>query len=126
MIRQACAGNPLTIYGRGEKLRDYIFIEDVTFAFLAAAQQAETLPRGHFVIGTGDGTSIADAFRLVADRVARGGGPAVEVRHVDPPPLSPIEGRDFIADPRKFSSATGWQARVSLADGIDRTVKVLT
>ena len=39
MIGAAMIGQPLTIYGTGEYVRDYIFVEDVVDAFVAAAAQ---------------------------------------------------------------------------------------
>ena len=37
MIRAALAAEPLTVYGSGEYMRDYVFVEDVVDAFLRAA-----------------------------------------------------------------------------------------
>jgi len=78
----------------------------------------------HFIIGSGKGYTIVQAMNLIADRVALKTGKRVPVRHIDPPSnLSPIERRNFIADTRKFTVATGWQANYSLTEGIDNTLK---
>ncbi|MEX2270513.1 MAG: NAD-dependent epimerase/dehydratase family protein, partial [Vicinamibacterales bacterium] len=37
MIKTAIAGGPLTVFGTGEYVRDYVFVEDVVDAFLMAA-----------------------------------------------------------------------------------------
>jgi len=48
----------------------------------------------------------------------------VKVEHIDPPTgLSPIENRNFIADPVAFTEITGWQPQYSLSEGIDRTLE---
>jgi UDP-glucose 4-epimerase len=123
MIRKALAGETLTIYGSGEFLRDYLYVRDAALAFLAAATRIEALNAGHWVVGTGRGHTLVDAFHLVARRAARRTGRLVGVEHVQAPaPLSAIDARSFVADPSAFARATGWRARCALAGGIDRTI----
>jgi len=127
MIRRALAGEPLTVYGTGDQLRDYVYVEDVAAAFLAAARHCQALNGRTFVIGTGRGQTIAQAMRLIADQASARTGIPVEVRQVAPPePLSPIEERHFVADSSRFSSATGWAAHCTLAEGIERTMEALS
>jgi UDP-glucose 4-epimerase len=126
MIARALSGQPLTVYGSGQFLRDYVYVTDVAHAFLSAAASIESVRGRHFLVGSCRGTTIADALRLVSDRVARRTGRAVAVVPVEPPEaLHPIERRDFTADTRRLQTATGWTARVSLEDGIDRTIEGL-
>lgn len=123
MIERAIAGETLKIYGSGYYLRDYIFIDDAAHAFTLAAQNAENVNGKHFVIGTGEGHTLADAIGLVARLVGERTGRTVRVEHVDPPAsLSPIESRNFVADPTAFRQATGWEVRVSFHQGISLTV----
>ncbi|MBI4456226.1 MAG: NAD-dependent epimerase/dehydratase family protein [Acidobacteria bacterium] len=126
MVRKALAGEPLTLHGHGQYLRDYIYVDDVIQAFLAAVANIDRINGRHFVIGNGQGHTIAQAVELVAERVARRTGRVVPVKQLDPPePLLPIDTRDFIADTSHFSQATGWKACTSLAEGIDRTIDAL-
>jgi len=126
MIGAAVIGQPLTIYGAGDYVRDYIFVEDVVDAFLAAAAHIERVNGHHFVIGSGRGISIRDAFELIAARVERLTGRRVPIATVAPAaPLSPIERRNFVGDHSRFSALTGWQPKWTLADGIDRTIEAL-
>ena len=123
MMRKALAGEPLTVYGKGDCLRDYIYIEDVTSAFLKAAVNIEQLKGKHFVLGSSKAHTIAQAFNLVADRVAVKTGKRVPVKHIAPPDIQlTIEERNFVADTGQFLSAAGWEARHSLKDGIDKTL----
>lgn len=128
VMRKALAGEPLTIYGKGECLRDYIYVEDVVSAFLKAAIHIENLNSKHFVIGSGKGHTIAQAINLVADRVAlKTGKQRVPVKHIEPSSIqSPIERRNFVADKRQFSLITGWHTCYSLIDGIDQTLETLS
>lgn len=126
MIAAAVQGQPLTVYGAGEYVRDYVFIEDVVDAFLLAAAHPDRINGRHFVVGSGRGVTIREAFELVAARVEARTGRRVPVITADPPGgLSDIQRRHFVADSSRFAAATGWRASWSLADGIDRTIEVL-
>lgn len=126
-IRKALRGEPLIIYGEGDQVRDYVYVDDVTCAFLQAALSIERIDGRFFVIGSGRGHTIAEAANLVAERVALATDRRVQVNHIAPPrPASPIEGRSFIADTRAFRVATGWQALVGLPEGIDLTIRSLS
>lgn len=127
MIRKAMAGEQLTVYGKGNRLRDYVYVEDVISAFLRAATHIKQLNGKHFVLGSGQGYTIAQAINLIADLVALKTGHRVLVKHTKPPShQSPIEGRNFIADTQQFALATGWQARYSLTEGIGQTLEILS
>jgi len=124
MVRRALAGQPITVYGDGKQTRDYIFTEDVAKAFLSCVSAIENTNGRYFVIGTGEGHTILEAMSLVAERVAFKTGIRAPLIHVAPPqPQSPIEARNFVADSNLFVKSTGWQARVRLAAGIDRTIE---
>jgi nucleoside-diphosphate-sugar epimerase len=126
MVKNALNKAPLTVYGDGHNIRDYIFIDDVVSAFLAAGHSASGVSGNYYVIGSGQGTSIVDAVNLVSDRAETRLGSRPEVKHIPAPEgLSPIEDRDFVADSRLFSSTTGWAPKVSLEHGIDRTIEYL-
>lgn len=123
MIAAAVRGETLTVYGTGDYLRDYVFVDDVVDAFLMAAACPEQVNGRHFVVGTGHGITIRAAFELVAVRVAVLTGTRVPVIALADAPLSPLERRNFTADPSGFSAATGWRPAWTLAAGIDRTVE---
>ena len=126
MIRKALEGEPLTIYGKGDQLRDYVYVEDVAWAFIEAARSIEAISGQHFIIGSGQGYTIAEALKMVADRVALKKGGSIEVRHIDPPStLLPIEFRNFFADSSRFIQKTNWKPRHSLVQGIDNLIEVL-
>ncbi|MGZ5040603.1 MAG: NAD-dependent epimerase/dehydratase family protein [Usitatibacter sp.] len=123
MIRKALLGESLTVYGSGEFVRDYLHVDDAARAFLAAGDGIERLGAGAYVVGSGSGHTIAEAFALVAERVAQRTGRRVPVVHVEPAhALTPLQMRSFVADASAFTAATGWRARFTLAAGIDQTI----
>jgi nucleoside-diphosphate-sugar epimerase len=126
MMRRALRGEALPLYGEGAELRDYLYIDDVIDAFLAAAVSAVKTDGRHFLLGSGDGRSLADAFALVAQRAERLTGKKAAVFKVaSPAGLSPIEKRSVAVDAARFRAATGWVPRVPFAEGIDRTLAAL-
>lgn len=123
MVRRALRGEPITIYGTGGRLRDYVFIDDVIDAFLLAGAGCDRVDGQHLVVGTGKGWTLRDAMHTVASRVAELTGTLAPLTHVPAPAhLSPIEDRDFVADPARLCKSLGWMPRIALPEGIDRTV----
>lgn len=124
MMRRALRGESLTLHGSGSQSRDYLFITDTIDAFLAAAIHLDKTNGEHFVLGSGQGHTLAEAFRLVAERAALLTGREVPVVSVEPPQgLSRIEERNFVADTSRFRSVTTWTPIIGLPEGIDLTLK---
>jgi UDP-glucose 4-epimerase len=127
MILKALAGETLTVYGAGDQVRDYLYVEDAARAFLSAALHSEALNGKYFVIGSGRGHTIAEAVNLVADLAKAKTGRPVTVDHIPPPKnILPIEQRNFVADSGQFSQATGWQAGIPFARGIELTMEAFS
>lgn len=126
MLARALRGERLTVYGTGEAVRDYLYIDDIAAAFLAAGRGGDALNGRRFILGSGRGVSLLDSFRLAAARVEAATGAKVEVACVpEPAGLSPIEARKFTADSSAFRAATGWTPQITLEDGLDRTIAAL-
>lgn len=124
MIRKALAGEDLAVYSPGTQIRDYLYVADAAQAFLAAPMRRNQVNGRHFVIGSGQGYTLYDAAHLVTERVAQQTGNRVKVTVVEPPfRQSPIESRNFVADARNFTRATGWHAHHQLPEGIDMTIR---
>lgn len=126
LIGKALSGEAITIYGDGSPVRDYTYIDDVARAFVSAASHREATAGSHYLIGTGTGHSLAEAFALVADRVSTLVGIKPEIQNTPwPEDASPIEFRNFIANSAAFRKATGWHSEIALGDGIDRTIAAI-
>lgn len=123
MIQKALRGDDLTIYGKGDNLRDYIYVKDVINAFLVAGRKMDVLNGRHFVIGTGIGHTLKEAFQSVAERVKIITGRTVNIVSVKPPQAqSAIDARHFVADVTAFKSLTNWEPNYTLQSGIDNTI----
>ncbi len=119
MLRRAINGEPLMLFGDGNYLRDYTHLDDVVEAFGRALGSDRVRDGGHYVIATGYGCTLADAFRCIAQEAYRETGREVEIRHVpEPPNLHAIERSNFIGDSGLFRKWTGWRSQVDLMSGI--------
>jgi len=123
MVMRALKGKPLTVYGDGNYVRDYLFIDDAVKAFLLAGSRLNSTTGRHYVVGSGVGHTITEMIQTVRDLVTETAGKRVVLDHIAPSPdLSPIESRHFVADTARFRTDSGWIPQVSLEEGISRTI----
>ncbi len=115
-IRMALEGKPLTIYGDGRQIRDYVFVDDVAHALLAIAVSSETRGRV-FNLGSGVGTAFRDMTHIIAECV-----PNTEIREVAwPADRALVETGDYVSDLSQIQAATGWVPKVKFREGVQQT-----
>jgi len=122
VIANALDGETLITYANQGCFRDYVFIKDVVQAFLLAGSYCGSNKRPFYVIGSGEGETIADVWHLIADSVKSQTGKNVPIRFDGSLKIEPIELRNFVADTARFQEATGWKPQTELTQGIDITV----
>ncbi|MBC8427164.1 MAG: NAD-dependent epimerase/dehydratase family protein [Deltaproteobacteria bacterium] len=123
MVMRALEGKPLTLYGDGNYVRDYVFIDDVVNAFLIAGARFDSTNGKHYVLGSGVGHTIKEMAEIVRNLMAKITGKNVDIQNVPPPHgLSQIEFRHFVANTSRFRQDTGWSPQVKLEAGIKRTI----
>jgi len=123
IIGLALAGDIVSLYGGGNYIRDYIYIDDVVDAFILASISSKSAGEV-FNVGSGVGTSVRDAFNAVTQEVYRQTNRIIEMKDVPWPENSPkIDMRNFTASIKKAHRCLGWSPKVSLQTGIATTVK---
>jgi len=115
-LRLAVEGKPFEVWG-GEQRRDMVYVDDAVEAFLAAAVSPESAGQALNVGGDAPYSLVEIARALVH---ANGGG-KFEMREF-PPERKRIDIGDFITDDRKFRALAGWAPRLSLAEGLARSI----
>ena len=124
MVMRALEGKSLTLYGDGNYVRDYVFIDDVVNAFLVAGACFDSTNGKHYVLGSGVAHTIREMIETVRDLAAQVSGRKVDIDYVPiPTDLSSIEFRHFVADTARFSADVGWRPEISLEEGITRTIE---
>jgi UDP-glucose 4-epimerase len=107
-------GRP-TIFGDGLQTRDYVFVGDVVDANLLAADSDAT---GAFNIGRGVETNVLELVEALRP-LARDG---FEPEHA---PERPGEVRRIALDASRARDELGWEAKVGLEEGLERTLASL-
>ncbi len=106
------AGSAVTINGSGEQLRDFVYVGDIARANVLALQ---TPGSGIYNLGSARGTSVNAIFEEL--RTATDYRPAP---HYGPPKLGEVT-RTYL-DASMAQRDLGWEAQVSLRDGLRQTV----
>jgi len=107
------AGERPRVYGTGEQVRDYLYVDDVVAANVLALTQAG----GEILnLGTGIPTSVNDIVRELNRILGTELDPIRE-------PARPGEIQRIYLDASRAHRILGWQAAVAFADGLRRTVE---
>ena len=111
-IKAILAKKPIPLYWKGEQIRDFIYVED-----LAAAHIAPLSLEGFHVfnVGTGEGTKVADLVNKIFDIV----GYRVPIKDLGER-AGDVEANYTSAE--KIKKELGWQSKVSLEEGLKRTI----
>jgi UDP-glucose 4-epimerase len=112
-IHQMLSGITPTIFGDGEQLRDYVFIEDIVQANILALDKGDN---SAYNIGTGIGTSVNQIYRELQKII----GFQHEPKYA-PPRQGEIYKIYLNAD--KARRELDWNPRVSFAEGLMHTVE---
>jgi UDP-glucose 4-epimerase len=114
-VHNALMDKPIVIWGDGEVVRDYVHIADVAAAMVAVAS-APLLEKFHtFNIGSGIGVSLNRIIVELERQLNR----RLEIRRMAPRPFDvPLN----VLDISRIRETLGWTPKLSLSDGIARTI----
>lgn len=111
---------PIPVYGTGKSERDYLYLDDVTRAFLAAGLLPEKVNNQTYIISSGTSYSVNAVIEKIIAGLATHRGVHAEKQNRDAHASAQI--RDFRGSSAKFYQATGWQPAVDLEQGINQTI----
>lgn len=115
LLRQSTRGGTIVVHGDGEQTRDYVYVDDVVSAMIAAAT-APGLNSQVINIGGGAETSVRDLVRLVLELT----GSSVQVMYN--PRTDPGVSRMW-ADLALAREKLNYSPHISLADGLRLTLE---
>jgi dTDP-glucose 4,6-dehydratase len=122
VILKAAAGEPIPLYGDGQNVRDWLYVDDHVDALLLAACRGE-LGRSYCVGGHGERTNkeVVEAICNALDELRPAGAP--HARLITPVSDRPGHDRRYAIDPTRISTELGWQPRHSFEAGLAATVR---
>jgi dTDP-glucose 4,6-dehydratase len=122
VILKAAAGETIPLYGDGQNVRDWLYVEDHVDALLLAATQGQ-LGRSYCVGGHGERTNkqVVEAICSELDRLLPAGAP--HDRLITPVKDRPGHDRRYAIDPTRISTELGWKPRQRFEEGLATTVQ---
>jgi UDP-glucose 4-epimerase len=110
--RRLLLGADCVIFGDGEQVRDYVFVDDV----VAANVRALTWGDGQVLnIGSGIGRSVNDIYTELSSRLGVTRKPVHSDARIG-------EVGAIVLDPTRAGEALRWKPEVPFSQGVDRTI----
>ncbi|MGH9944625.1 MAG: NAD-dependent epimerase/dehydratase family protein [Pyrinomonadaceae bacterium] len=118
LIRLALDGQPITIFGDGRILRDFVYIDDTVEAILRTASSEACV--GEIInVGSDQPSSFLELAQAICRHV-----PGAELVFTEfTPERKAQEPGDFYSDIDKIRKLAGWQPSTPLDEGVRTTVE---
>ena len=118
-LKQVLSGEPILVYGDGQQLRDFNYVDDVVAALLITALDPRADGQVYNLGSSELAISLIDLAQLVVKTAGEG-----EYRLIPfPPDRKAIDIGDYYADFSKIRRELGWTPRVPMAAGLTRSLE---
>ena len=122
VILNALAGRPIPVYGKGENVRDWLYVEDHAEALLLVVQKGE-LGRSYNIGGENEARNI-DLVRMICAildaKRPKAGSYADQITFVTDRPGHDLR---YAIEPSRIRDELGWRPSVTLEEGLEKTVQ---
>ncbi|TRD22414.1 dTDP-glucose 4,6-dehydratase [Palleronia caenipelagi] len=122
VILRALAGDSIPVYGKGENVRDWLYVEDHADALLTVLQKGE-IGRTYNIGGENEAKNI-DIVRTICThldtlRPRESGSYADQITFVTDRPGHDLR---YAIDPTRIRTELGWRPSVTLEQGLEKTI----
>lgn len=122
VILNALAGKPIPVYGKGENVRDWLYVEDHADALLTVLERGAN-GRSYNIGGENEARNI-DLVRIICgllDEMRPEGAPHARLITF----VTDRPGHDlrYAIDPGRIRDELGWRPSVTVEEGLRRTVR---
>ncbi len=118
-LKQVLCDEPILVYGDGQQLRDFNYVDDVVEALLITALDPRADGQVYNLGSSELPISLFELAQLVVKAAGKG-----EYRLIPfPPDRKAIDIGDYYADFSKIRRELGWTPRVSMAEGLKRSIE---
>jgi UDP-glucose 4-epimerase len=117
-VKRAIEGEEIEIFGDGQQLRGFNYVDDVVEALLVAGAN-DKVQGDFFNLGGQKPVMLENFVKILLRLTGRGSYRIVPF----PPEKKAIDIGSVYSSWAKFNFATGWAPRVSLEEGLQRTIE---
>ena len=122
VILKALAGEEIPVYGKGENVRDWLYVEDHADALLTVLEKGK-LGRSYNIGGENEARNI-DIVRMICaildDKRPKNSPYQDQIAFVTDRPGHDLR---YAIDPTRIATELGWRPSVTLEQGLERTVQ---
>ena len=133
VILNALAGKPIPVYGKGENVRDWLYVEDHADALLTVLEKG-TLGRSYNIGGENEARNIDLVHMICAildtkkpkqpsGNAAAGHGKQSYSEQITFVTDRPGHDLRYAIDPTRMRDELGWRPSVTLQEGLEKTVQ---
>ena len=122
VILSALAGKPIPIYGKGENVRDWLYVEDHADALLLVLEKG-ALGRSYNIGGENERSNLelVQTICTILDALKPASEPYANLIEF----VSDRPGHDlrYAIDPTRIREELGWRPSVTVEEGLEKTVR---
>ncbi|MEM9581394.1 MAG: dTDP-glucose 4,6-dehydratase, partial [Pseudomonadota bacterium] len=122
VILNALAGQPIPVYGKGENVRDWLYVEDHADALLTVLQKGR-VGRSYNIGGENEARNI-DLVQMICaildDKRPQNRPYSKQITFVTDRPGHDLR---YAIDPTRIRLELGWRPSVTLEEGLEKTVQ---
>ena len=121
VILKALAGAPIPIYGKGDNIRDWLYVEDHADALLLVVQKG-ALGRSYNIGGENEATNLELVQKICAILDEKRPGNAPYAGQITFVADRPGHDQRYAIDPTRIREELGWRPSVTLDEGLEKTI----
>ena len=122
VILSALAGKPIPIYGRGENVRDWLYVEDHADALLLVLEKG-AVGRSYNIGGENERSNLelVQTICTILDTLKPASAPYADLIEF----VTDRPGHDlrYAIDPTRIREELGWRPSVTVEEGLEKTVR---
>ena len=123
VILSALAGKPIPIYGKGENVRDWLYVEDHADALLLVLEKG-AVGRSYNIGGENERSNLelVQTICTILDTLKPASSPYADLIEF----VTDRPGHDlrYAIDPTRIREELGWRPSVTVEEGLEKTVRL--
>ncbi len=124
MVDSSLKNKQIFIYGNGNFVRDFLYIDDLIDAILLTLKNYKKLNKDFYYISYGKGNSFKSLAKYIASKSKKYVKENIKIVYQKwPKKINKIEKRSFVGNNIEFKKITGWKPRYNLSKGIEQMIK---